>query len=153
MITPQQILRAAQIPYEPYQDGDGYEIYLTAGHQLVGTHKMLGDFRSGSRHYQGWQSHHILETQDLDRLHITRLAPDRDHQFCVLLPERAHIGRINSILRRQAPIGAILPPRSLLGAYRDAYDLVGDYCGGGERMIRRELVAIVEASLRLYGVL
>jgi hypothetical protein len=41
----------------------------------------------------------------------------------------------------------------LLGAYKAAYDLVGDYCGGGEKKIRQELVSIVEASLRLYGVL
>jgi hypothetical protein len=27
-----------------------------------------------------------------------------------------------------------------------------DYCGSGERTVRRELVAIIEASLRLYGV-
>lgn len=153
MITSKQILNVAQIQHEPYQDSDGYEIYITAGNQLVSTHKMLSEFRSQSKFYKGWQSHHILETQDLNRLHITQLAPDRDNQFCVLLPERAHIGRINSVLRRQAPIGVVLPPRSLLAAYKDAYDLVGDYCGGGERKIRLELVSIVEASLRIYGVL
>jgi hypothetical protein len=153
MITPKQILHVARIRHEPYRDADGYEVYITSGNQLVGTHKVLGKFRSQNRHYQGWQSHHVLETQDLGRLHITQLAPDSDNQFCVLLPERGHIDRINSVLRRQAPIGAILPPRALLQAYKDAYDLLGDYCGGGERTIRRELVSIVEASLKLYGVL
>jgi len=32
----------------------------------------------------------------------------------------------------------------LLEAYRSAYDLIGDYCGGGENLIRHELVEIVE---------
>jgi hypothetical protein len=153
MIAPKQILDVARIQHEPYQGSDGYEVYLTAGNQLVGTHRMLSEFRSQSKYYKGWQSHHILETQDLERLHIAQLAPDRDNQFCVLLPERAHIGRINSVLRRQAPIGTVLSPRSLLGAYKDAYGLVGDYCAGGERAIRQELVSIVEASLKLYRVI
>jgi hypothetical protein len=69
------------------------------------------------------------------------------------LPERGHLDRINSLLRRQASIGAIHPPRSLLRAYKEAYGLLGDYCGRGERTIRQELVSIVEASLKLYGVL
>ena len=153
MIVATRVLNRARIQYAPYQNSGGYEIYITAANQLVGTHTMLIEFRSRSKHYRAWQSHHILETRDLDRLHVSQLSPDRNNQFCVLLPERAHIGRINSVLRRQAPIGAVLTPRSLLGSYEDAYDLVGDYCGGGERAIKRELVSIVEASLQLYGVL
>jgi hypothetical protein len=30
-------------------------------------------------------------------------------------------------------------------AYRAAYSLIGDYCGGGEIPVRRELMAIVDA--------
>jgi len=40
----------------------------------------------------------------------------------------------------------------LLEAYRSAYDLIGDYCGGGEKLIRHELVEIVKAIFRKAGI-
>jgi hypothetical protein len=74
--------------------------------------------------------------------------PPRDRQVCVLLPERAHRGRINSRLRTVLPIDTTISVDDLIEAYDDAYWVVGDYCGGGSLLIRRELVAIVKTVLK-----
>ena len=50
-------------------------------------------------------------------------------------------------------MSCVMTPRDLLRAYEDAYDLIDDYCGGGALAVKRELVAIVEATLRCYGLL
>jgi len=150
MPSVEQLLKLGEVESEPLASARSGKVLITQGNQLIGTYADLCKFRSTDSAYAGWQAHHVFETQDLERMHVDHVAPGRDDQLCVLLPERAHIGRINSVLRRYAPLGMILTPRSLLDAYREAYDLVGDYCGGGELMIKRELVGIVKGTLRAY---
>jgi hypothetical protein len=147
----EDVLRLGEIHHEPFPGSKTTGIFLTRGMQLLGTFDDFQRFKRGTDAYKGWHRHHVFERQDWSRLNIETLAPRYEDQLCVLLPERAHIGRVNSVLRSQAPQGAILPPRELLKAYEDAYEIVGDYCGGGERLIRRELSGIVRGTLRLCG--
>ncbi len=150
MITVTDILDKSAVNYEPFDQVGGLPVFLTAGNQLIAAYKFFEAVKQSVKGYRGWHAHHVFETQDLERMHVTTIAPVRDDQLCVLLPERAHIGRINSVLRRQAPKGAVLSPRALLDAYKEAYDLMGDYCGGGELIVRRELVSLVEGTLKAY---
>ncbi len=46
-----------------------------------------------------------------------------------------------------------MSPRDLLRAYEDAYDLVDDYCGSGALTVKRELVAVVQSTLKCYGLM
>jgi hypothetical protein len=152
MTTALQILRASGVRFQPFSNSAGAEVYLTEGLQLVGSYGALKDFRQRSPDYSGWQAHHIVEIVDLERLGVTSRFPGIDGQICVLIPERAHIGRVNSILRRENPLHLSATARELLTAYRSAYSLIGDYCGGGAGKIRRELMAIVGAVFAMAGV-
>ena len=75
-----------------------------------------------------------------------------EDQLCVLLPERAHVGRVNSILRRENSTRYQATAQELRRAYAEAYSLIGDYCAGGEKGIKRELLAIVDAEFQKLGV-
>lgn len=147
MITATQILQFSGVTCHVFKN-----IYLTGGNQLIGTYDAMKKFQEATPDYFGWQAHHIVETVDLDRLDITGKFPGRGEQICVLLPERAHIGRINSILRYENPLRLSATSADLLPAYRRAYALMGNYCGGGEAMIREELMAIVTTTFKLAGV-
>lgn len=153
-----QVLITAAIKHQPFvMERNGTVIarllgvVVTTANQLLGSYADLKRFQraDSSGEYRGWQAHHIVEEQDLGRLGIAHLFPARDDQLCVLLPERAHIGRTNSILRRQNPIGMRVTVAELKSAYRLAYSMIGNYCGGGEAPIRMELMAIVDAIFRL----
>lgn len=153
-----QVLTAAGIEYQPFvmkRAGapivQPFGVVVTAANQLFGSYADLKRFqRAGTAgEYSGWHAHHIVEEQDLERLGVAHLVPVSEGQLCVLLPERAHVGRINSILRRQNPIGVQVTKAELSSAYHLAYSTMGDYCGGGEAAIRTELMAVVEATLRL----
>lgn len=144
------LLDSAGVIRERFGPASPWLVHVTAGNQLMGTHRDLTAFAKRSPDYRSWQSHHIVECHDLVRLNIATQSPERDDQLCVLLPAEAHLGRINSILRNQAPIGGVLSVQALLAAYSDAYATVGDYCGGGERKIRRELLDIVRATFRSF---
>jgi hypothetical protein len=128
-------------------------VYCTAAGQFIASYSDLKRFQSENRTYFGWHAHHIVESQDLQRLGVVDQSAPRNDQVCVLLPERSHIGRINSILRRQNPDGVAVTASELRGAYSLAYSTMGDYCGGGEEQIRQELLAIVGGTLRNSGVL
>ncbi len=151
MYTVTQILSSAGIKFEKYSQSPAGGVFLTQGNQLIGSYSDLRRFQGLTPAYFGWQVHHIVEAQDLERLGVAQLAPPYEQQVCVILPERAHIGRINSLLRNQNPIGVRVKAPDLLRAYRDAYSLMGDYCGGGEGRVRQELVAIVIAVFRAVG--
>jgi hypothetical protein len=69
----------------------------------------------------------------------------------VLLPQAAHVTRVNSVLRNQAPMNAVMSMGDLLIAYAAAYALMGNYSGGGGQNIRAELMAIARAILRRAG--
>lgn len=148
-----RILDAAGIVREPFSLPGGASVLLTMAHQLVAPYGVLRKAQASSPPYRGWQSHHIVEHQDLVRLGLVSRFPPYEELLCVLIPERAHIGRINSQLRRHAPMGASMGAHALLGAYAAAYDLVGDYCGAPPGLVRKELMAIVRATFRLAGAL
>jgi len=145
------LLLRAGVRHERYSLWQPGTVFLTGANQLIGSYSDLRQFQQSDHNYFSWHAHHIVESQDLDRLGVSQSGPPREHQICVLLPERAHIGRINSILRAQNPIGMSATASDLRRAYRDAYALLGDYCGGGEVEIRRELIAIVEAVFKSFG--
>jgi hypothetical protein len=117
----------------------------------LGSYTDLKRGAATDRNYFGWQAHHIVESQYLERLGIDRQFPRREQQICVLIPERAHVGRTNSVLRSQNPTAVKVTASDLVRAYKDAYALIGDYCGGGEAKIREELIAIVSAIFRIAG--
>jgi hypothetical protein len=153
-----EVLRAAKIRHQPFamrRNGGLVArppgVVLTAANQLLGSYADIKRFQRSAvtGDYRSWQAHHVVEEQDLGRLDVSHLFPDRDGQLCVLLPERAHIGRINSILRHQNATGAQVTAAELRNAYRLAYSMIGNYCGGGEMAIRTELTAIVDAVFRL----
>jgi len=85
-------------------------------------------------------------------LGVSGHAPAYSDQLCVLLPERAHIGRINSILRRENSTKYQATGNELRRAYADAYGKIGNYCGGGEAKIKEEPLAIVKADFQILGV-
>lgn len=130
------------------------DVFITPANQLLGTYSKLSSFRglyrsaAGKLDYTGWEVHHIVEHQDLDRLGIAKHFPPYKDQLCVLLPRSAHVDRINNILRNRNPTKLSASPQDLLSAYREAYELMGDYCGGGAIPIRRELMAVVTATFR-----
>ena len=156
-----EILRLAGVSVSAYASrnssgiviGTSTGVMLSQANQLLGTFADLKRFQrsAGGKAYIGWQAHHIVEKQDLDRLGVGDRFPRGDDQLCVLLPERAHIGRINSILRNQAPIGVHVAPADLKAAYSTAYCLIDDYSGGGAMAIRRELMAIVNSTFKRAG--
>jgi hypothetical protein len=148
MQTVPQILRAAGIRYQDYPQAPNQGVFLTASNQLMGTYRSLTRFRTGRPAYMGWDAHHIVEARDLDRLGIAHHFPVYEEQICVLIPEAAHAGRINSILNRMNPPSMIVNANFLMQAYRDAYSVIGNYCGSVERAIRDELVAIATAVFR-----
>jgi len=152
MYTVTQVLSSAGVKFEKYPASLAGGVFLTKANQLIGTYADLKRFQRTNPPYAGWQVHHVVEAQDLERLGVKHLAPPYEQQICVLLPERAHTGRINSVLRNQNPVGVRVKASELLRAYRDAYSLIGDYCGGGEGPIRQELVAISCAVFRAVGV-
>jgi hypothetical protein len=145
-------LRNARVSYEAHFCMSRERcIWLTGANQLISTYRDLKDFAKLDDSYRGWHAHHVFEAQDLDRIGASGKFPAYDGQLAVLLPEAAHINRINSILRNQAPKHAVLKRKEMLGAYRCAYELMGDYSGGGERNVINELIAIVETTLDLAG--
>jgi hypothetical protein len=152
MLTVTEILLIAGVKFQIFSEWPQNNVYLTQANQIMATYKNLGQFRDVKTSYKSWHCHHIVEVDDLLRLGVRDIAPPRDDQLCVLLPERAHVGRINSILRRENPTKWQASGRELRRAYAEAYALIGDYCGGGERQIRQELMAIVEAEFQQLGV-
>ena len=148
----ESILKDSRVHYLEYHCNSPSPIWLTSGNQLMSSYRALSRFAIVDRHYRGWHAHHVVEAQDLERLGVTGKFPAYDEQLTVLLPHAAHIQRINSVLRNQAPKYAIMPAADLLAAYAAAYLLMGNYCGGGAQRIREELLAIVRAILRYAGV-
>jgi hypothetical protein len=152
MFNVTDILLTAGVKFSVYASYPAGNIYLTDANQLIGSYKNLQAFRQSASNYTGWHVHHIVEDDDLHRLGVTTHIPAYPDQLCVLIPERAHVGRINSILRRENPTRYQATGRDLRRAYAEAYSLIGDYCGGGEAKIRQELLAIVNAEFQKLGV-
>lgn len=153
MISNQAILSAAGVVFSSFENS--LEIFCSKGNQLFGSYAALESFRSvyrtrsGQAAYAGWEVHHVIEDQDLHRLGVAQQFPAYRQQLCVILPRSAHVNRINNILRNRNPTRYSATANELLSAYREAYQLVGDYSGGGEAVIRQELLEIVKAALRL----
>ncbi len=153
MFSIRTILSAAGIAFSPFEKFS--EIFCSKGNQLFGAYAALSSFRNSYRSgpglppYFGWEVHHVVEDQDLARLGITAQFPPYQQQLCVILPRAAHVARINNILRNRNPSRYSASAIELLGAYKEAYELVGNYSGGGEALIRRELLDIVRTVFRL----
>ena len=156
-ITVFDILSAAAISTRPYAAVPGAGIYLSDAGQLFGTYadlvraQTLPQLGEASWPYRGWHRHHVVEFQDLERLGVAARFPAYDRQLCVLIPERAHVGRVNSLLNSSNPQGVQVTPKALRSAYESAYSILGNYCGGGEMQIRFELLSIVDAVFTLAG--
>ena len=144
-------LKESRVRYQEYRCNSPMPIWLTAGNQLISSYKAMARFATVDRHYSGWHAHHVVEAQDLERLGIAAKFPPYPDQLTVLLPQSAHIARINSVLRNQAPKFAVMRHQELLAAYAAAYALMGNYSGGGEQRIQAELMAIARAILRHAG--
>jgi hypothetical protein len=144
-----QILTEARIGYETFAGWRFGGVYLSAALQLLGSYADLKKFQASHREYFRWEAHHIVETQDFGRLGVQAIFPGREGQLCVLLPKAAHRSRVNSALRHSNPAGVAVDFSTLKAGYAQAYALVGNYCGGGERAIRRELLAIVDTIFRI----
>lgn len=147
------ILKDARVPYREYRCNSPLPIWLTSGNQLMSSYRGLTRFATVDRHYAGWHAHHVVEAQDLERLGVAGKFPSYHDQLTVLLPQSAHIQRVNNVLRNQAPMGAAMHATTLLAAYGAAYALMGNYCGGGEQRIRRELMAIARAIFQRAGLI
>jgi hypothetical protein len=156
-ITVYDILSAAAVSTRPYPAVPGAGIYRSDAGQLFGTYadlvraQTLPQLGSASWPYRGWHRHHIVEFQDLERLGVAARFPAYDRQLCVLIPQSAHIERVNSVLNYSNPQGVQVTPKALRSAYESAYSMLGDYCGGGEMQIRVELLSIVDAVFTLAG--
>lgn len=142
------ILRESHVRYTEYHCNSPFPIWLTSANQLISAYSALTRFATVDPHYRGWHAHHVIEFQDLERLGVAGKFPLYDEQLAVLLPQAAHIRRVNSVLRNQAPRDAVMTIADLLAAYAAAYSLMGNYCGGGEQRIIVELMAIARAILK-----
>jgi hypothetical protein len=147
----ESVLKESRLRYREYKSHFPSPIWLTSANQLIASYKVLARFATIDRHYAGWHAHHIVEAQDLERLGVASSFPPYAEQLAVLLPQAAHIRRINSVLRIEAPMGAVIPAHELLLAYQSAYSLMGNYSGGGEQRIRAELMAIARAIFQRAG--
>jgi hypothetical protein len=142
-------IRTAKWPHE-LTSAPG--VFCTAGNQILGSFKDLAFFSDRNPAYKGWHRHHIVESRDLKRLGVTDRLPEYCEQLCVLLPPSAHAVRINSVLQRQNPNDVRASAADLRGAYVLAYSMMGDYCGGGKSLIRKELMSIVRGQFREAGI-
>lgn len=144
----ESILQESRVRYREYRSHSPLPIWLTSANQLMASYKVLTRFATIDKHYAGWHAHHVVEAKDFERLGVKSRFPPYQEQLAVLLPQSAHIRRINSVLRIEAPTGAAIPVQELLTSYESAYSLMGNYCGGGEQKIREELMAVVRAIFR-----
>ena len=149
----ESILKESRVRYREYRCNSPTPIWLTSGNQLVSSYHALKRFATVDTRYIGWHAHHVVEAQDLERLGVAARFPPYQDQLTVLLPRAAHIKRINSVLRNQAPMQAVMPIADLLTAYASAYALMGNYSGGGEQRIKAELLAIARATFHRAGLL
>jgi len=152
MFTVTDVLLTAGVKFSVYAGWQPGNVYITEANQLIGSYRDLEAFRASDNNYSGWHVHHVVEDDDLHRLGVSTHAPAYPNQLCVLIPERAHVGRINSILRRENPTRYHATGPELRRAYAEAYAMIGDYCGGGEPSIRKELLSIVYAEFQKLGV-
>lgn len=147
-MAPEELLKRSGIRHEPYKHWPGRNVCLSAANQLLAPYADLKLAQSGDKDYLGWEAHHIFEFTDLQRLGALALFPPYERQLCVLLPPQAHRLRINQILRSSNPPGMKVTASQLRSAYQMAYAIVGNYSGGGEAAIRKELMSVVEAVLQ-----
>lgn len=147
-MAPEELLTRSGIRYQRYRQWPSRKVYLSAANQLLAPYADLKLAQAGDKDYVGWEAHHIFEFADLERLGALGLFPPYERQLCVLLPPQAHRSRINQILRSSNPPGMKVTASYLRSAYQMAYAMVGNYSGGGEAAIRKELMSVVDAVLQ-----
>jgi hypothetical protein len=147
------LLKEARVHYRAYRCHSPSPIWLTSANQLMASYEVLTRFATIDKHYAGWHAHHVVEARDLERLGAASAFPACQEQLTVLLPQAAHIKRINGVMRNQAPMGAVMPANTMLISYASAYSLMGNYSGGGEHKIMAELMAIARAIFKRAGLI
>ena len=140
----EELLRASGITFAPFAAS---RVFISPASQLFGPYANLKDWQATTAAYFRWEAHHVLEKDDIKRLGAQHRFPSSNEQLCVLLPSSAHRERINQVLRSANPVGMIVSASDLVPAYVTAYQILGNYCGGGEAAIQGELMAIVRAAL------
>ena len=111
MFTVTDVLLTAGVKFSVYAGREPRNVYVTAANQLIGSYRHLEALRASDNNYNGWDAHHVVEDDDLHRLGVARTHLRVSDQLCLLIPERAHVGRINSILRRENPTKYRAAPR------------------------------------------
>ena len=79
MVT--DILLSAGISFSVCTGWAAGNVYITSANQLIGTYKDLDAFRKLDTNYAGWQAHHIVENDDLQRLGVSTHAPAYETSF------------------------------------------------------------------------
>ncbi len=148
--TVEELLYKAKVAYVTWSADTN--ILLTGGNQLVGRYSSFKRFRKSNTAYRGWHAHHVVEDNDIHRLGLTAAFPKYEDQVCVLLPAAAHVSRVNSVLPRVSSRDSKILAEEIRGDYRITYSMIGNYCGGSEAKIQKELMSIVDATLKLAGV-
>jgi hypothetical protein len=157
------LINFKKIRLEVFESKPGYTIYITENGQLIGTHESLKRFAeryvdgNGILVYKGWNSHHLVEEIHLENLGIRSYYPERGKLPCVLLPPKAHIKRIGSILRALDSDGKLILEfneqfisrvKYYSGQYSEAYQAMGKYTGlGTEKQLAKELNTFVKIIL------
>jgi hypothetical protein len=113
----ESILQVSRVRYREYRCNSPSPIWLTSANQLMASYSALTRFATVDKNYRGWHAHHVVEVQDLERLGVAGKFPPYQEQLTVLLPQAAHIKRVNSVLRNQAPMHAVMATSDLLTAY------------------------------------
>ncbi|SDB74376.1 hypothetical protein [Belnapia rosea] len=133
-----------------------YPVMMTPANQLVGAHAAVKNYRkaypedygrivgkSGKTERLAWESHHIVEGQDLKFLRSMGVdIPDYEVCPAVLIPPEAHRNRVSRTLPRGKD--RLLAD---LDSYAEAYNHIGNYCGGGSKAIKEELMSICRAII------
>ncbi len=118
-------------------------IYLTPALQLIGAYRSFKGFAQNQSGYKGWEAHHIFEGSEASS--SGGRYPIYDEQLCVLLPNYSHRSIVSPHLSSWRHL--LLTRREIIDKYRDVYEDIGEYCGGSQKDITRELVALLTAIL------
>jgi hypothetical protein len=146
-----KLLTKAGVKHEIYLPE--YTIYISDAGQLFATKRYFDNssFKK-QKGYVGWEANHIVDYNDLEKLGWASKFPSYEDQTCVLLPAAAHRGRFNSVL--QSPgrgglgTGTLISPEDIISGYAQAYDNIGDYCGGGAARCKAELMSVVRTIVK-----
>lgn len=143
------LLKNAAVGPVAFWTGGKYTVYISDAGQLFATKICFDNSKfKKDNGYSGWHANHVIDNNHIKLLGWSHKFPPYEEQVCVLLPMEAHAKRFNSVVQSHGAGGlgvdlAISPEDVLLG-YNEAYDLIGNYCGGGAARCKREMLAVVK---------